>query len=207
MLKPESSIKEAQTLCKYFCVSHIFIVKNDSFLGSIAQSDIQSVKNKEKKLKECLHLLSNFYALKTNSFLQLLSLFSDNDCNVLPVLDENSKYVGYYSLADVLEVFASSPFLYEKGETIIVEKNKYDHSMSRLAQIVESNNALLLGCYVLSETANDVQIILKIKSDEINEVIQTFRRYDYYVVSNHTDDFYLKDLKDRADYLSKYLEM
>ena len=42
---------------------------------------------------------------------------------------------------------------------------------------------------------------------DINEIIQTFRRYNYSVLSLHEDDFYLQDLKDRSDYLQKYLDM
>ena len=52
-----------------------------------------------------------------------------------------------------------------------------------------------------------VQVTLKIISDEINEIIQTFRRYDYKIVSNHENDIYLDDLKNRSEYLQKYLEM
>ena len=51
------------------------------------------------------------------------------------------------------------------------------------------------------------QATIKISSDDINEIIQTFRRYNYIVMSLHKDDFYLQDLKDRSDYLQKYLDM
>jgi hypothetical protein len=52
-----------------------------------------------------------------------------------------------------------------------------------------------------------MQATIKINSEDINEIIQTFRRYNYNVISEHKDDFYLQDLKDRSDYLQKYLDM
>ena len=95
----------------------------------------------------------------------------------------------------------------EQSETLIVEKLELDYSMSEISQIVEANGAKLLGLY-LSEKQNDfVQVTLKIVSNEINEIIQTFRRYDYKIISTHENDIYLEDLKNRSEYLQKYLEM
>ncbi|NNK82694.1 MAG: acetoin utilization protein acuB, partial [Flavobacteriaceae bacterium] len=34
-----------------------------------------------------------------------------------------------------------------------------------------------------------------------------FRRYSYNIVSGHEDDSFLEDLKERSDYLNKYLNM
>ena len=79
--------------------------------------------------------------------------------------------------------------------------------MSKIAHLVEATGGQLLGCYV-SERKNDkIQATLKIECQDINEVIQTFRRYDFTVLSNHNSDVYLEDIKNRSEYLQKYLEM
>ena len=52
-----------------------------------------------------------------------------------------------------------------------------------------------------------MKISLKFSSQDVNEIIQSFRRYDYKVLSDHKEDFYLEDLKDRNDYLRKYLNI
>jgi hypothetical protein len=79
--------------------------------------------------------------------------------------------------------------------------------MSEVSQIVESNNGKLLGVYVSENQGNLVQITLKISTEDILEIMQTFRRYDYKIISIHENDIYLEDLKNRSDYLQKYLEM
>ena len=79
--------------------------------------------------------------------------------------------------------------------------------MSEVSQIVESNNENILGLYISNQTSDIIQATVKINSEDINEVIQTFRRYNYNLISEHKDDFYLQDLKDRSDYLQKYLNM
>jgi hypothetical protein len=125
----------------------------------------------------------------------------------MPVLNDEKKYMGYFDLNDVLEFFCSSSSLFSDGVIIVIEKNKKDFSMSEVSQIVESNNANILGLYISNQTSDIIQATVKINSEDINEVIQTFRRYNYNLISEHKDDFYLQDLKDRSDYLQKYLNM
>lgn len=202
-----SSIKSAQKLCKDLPITHIPIVENNKLIGCFAEADIQAIENLNKKLKDYSYLLSHFYTDEKASLLELISLFSEHNSNLIPVLDKNQNYIGYYELSDILGVFANSPFLHRDNETLIVERNKVDFSMSQISQIVESNNAKLLGIYVSYETIDTIRVTLKIASKELNEIIQTFRRYDYHVITKHVDDEYLEELKDRANYFKKYINI
>ncbi|HAI37875.1 MAG TPA: acetoin utilization protein acuB, partial [Maribacter sp.] len=74
-------------------------------------------------------------------------------------------------------------------------------------QIVESNNAKLIGGFI-TDTQNDiVQVTLKITANNYNKVVQTFRRYNYHILFGNSDDEFLEDLKKRSDYLDKYLNV
>ena len=125
----------------------------------------------------------------------------------MPVLNKNNKYVGYYELNDIIHLFNETPFFAEPGGILIVEKGIHDYSFSEISQITESNNAKLLGAFI-SKMDNDlVQITLKIGNTSLNDVIQTFRRYNYNIVSGHEEDSYIESLKERSQYLNKYLNM
>lgn len=206
-LNLENTVKNAQKLCKELPVTHLPVVENGKLIGCLPQSDIQTVEHKNSSLKEYTYLLDHFYTNKKASLLNLITLFADNDCNLIPVLDAEQNYIGYYELGDILDVFADSPFLHNESETLIIEKNKTDYSMSEVCQVVEANGSKILGMYISSDLGDTIQITLNLISEEINEVIQTFRRYDYHVITKHEDDTYLEELKDRADYLKKYLDI
>ena len=96
----------------------------------------------------------------------------------------------------------------EPGGILIVEKGVHDYSFSEISQIVESNEGKMLGALV-SKSENDVaQISLKVGSDEsLNSILQAFRRYGYNVISTHQEDAFLVDLRERSDYLEKYLSI
>ncbi|TYQ00284.1 CBS domain protein [Tenacibaculum adriaticum] len=204
-LSLHSTVKKAQQMCKNYPISHFPIIEKNKLLGCVAESDIRTIENTDAELKEYTYLFHHFFATENTSLLDLIALFADNDCNLIPVLNQEQFYIGYYDLTDILDLFADSPFMHHDNETLIVSTTKTDFSMSQVSQIVESNNARLLGLYVSHETVDDVQITLKISSEEMNEIIQTFRRYNYHVITQHEDDFYLDQLKDRANYLKKYL--
>ena len=125
----------------------------------------------------------------------------------MPVLSPENKYLGYYELNDIIHLFNETPFFSEPGGILIVEKGIQDYSFSEISQIVESNDAKLLGAFI-SKIENDVtQITLKIGNTSLNDVTQTFRRYSYNIIAGHEDDTYIKSLKDRSKYLDKYLNI
>ena len=88
-----------------------------------------------------------------------------------------------------------------------MEKPATDYSMSQITQIVESNNGKLLGVFVSEANAEKVQVTIKITLGGMNEIIQTFRRYNYEIISEHNEDNYLNNLKERSEYLDKYLNI
>ena len=206
-LRLKNTVKSAQKVFKNYPITHFPVIENDKLLGSFAEDDIHTIEDKENELVAYAHLMSSFFADEKATVLELLKIFADNDTNIIPVLNKDKNYIGYYDLCDVLDVFSTSPFMIEESETLIIEKIESDYSMSEVSQIVEANGGKILGIYISAKTNDFIQVTLKIVSNEINEMMQTFRRYDYKIISSHENDIYLEDLKNRSEYLQKYLEM
>ena len=201
------SVKSAQKLFESFPITHIPIVENGRLLGCISESDIQTMEDTSLPISEHSHLIDFFFANENATVLELITRFADNDCNMMPVLSKEKEYLGYFELSDILDIFSNSPFLHSNGVEIVAEKSKKEFAASEVAQIVESNNGKVMGLYISNQTSEITQVTVKVSSDDINEIIQTFRRYDYNIISRYEDDFYLQDLKDRSEYLQKYLDM
>jgi predicted transcriptional regulator len=206
-LRLNDSVKSAQNLFKNFPITHFPVVENDKLLGSFAEDDAQTIENKEDVLESYSYLFNSFFAEEKATVLELIKIFADNNSTIIPVLNADKKYIGYYDLSDVLEMFSSSPFMLEESETLIVEKLENDYSMSEVTQIAETNGGKVLGIYISKKQEGFVQITLKVVSKELNDIMHTFRRYDYKFISIHENDIYLEDLKNRSEYLQKYLEM
>lgn len=206
-LNSDSKVKDLQLLFNQLTYSHI-PVQNEAgvFLGSFFESDAHCFDN-EKSLETYTYALEAFFVRDTTIWLDVLEAFAVNASNIMPVLSIDNTYLGYYELKDIISLFSESPFFAEAGGILVVEKGVNDYSFSEISQIVESNNGKLLGAFI-SKMNNDLtQVTLKIGNTGLNDIIQTFRRYSYNIVSGHEEDSYIESLKERSDYLNKYLNM
>lgn len=202
----QSKIAEVKALFNETTYSHFPIVKNNQLIGLISETDAQGIDD-EGILEDYYDLSNLFFSLESTNLLEILKVFASYETNLIPVINPQNEYLGYYDLIDILHVYKDTPFLNNEGVIVLLEKEIRDYSFSEISQIVESNNGKILGLFISGSNATTVKITLKFSSQEVNEIIQSFRRYNYNVLSNLKEDFYLEDLKERTNYLHKYLNI
>jgi Mg/Co/Ni transporter MgtE len=207
--KPFTSLDTIATIQDFFIditYSHFPIIDNGIYLGSISAVDVETFEA-SKTIADYRYALEGFFVRSTMIWLDVLEVFAKNNSNIVPILDESNVYIGYYEITDIIKFLNETPFLKETGGVIVVEKPTEDYSMSQITQIVESNNSKLLGVFVSDANATKVQVTIKTTLGAMNEIIQSFRRYNYEIISEHNEDNYLNTLKERSEYLDKYLNL
>lgn len=200
------TLKEVIKFFEETTYSHVAVTESGVYLGLLSENDLPCFEP-EKSIEDFRYELDNFFVTKETAWLDVLEMFSRNEANILPVVDEDQLILGYYDLEDIVSVFIDTPFFKEPGAILVISTGIKDYSFSEIAQIVESNNARLLGAFITDSENDVVQITLKIGTQSMNEVAQTFRRYNYTIVFGNSDDQFLEDLKQRSDYLEKYLNV
>jgi CBS domain containing-hemolysin-like protein len=205
-LQVSATVADASDLFLDVDYSHFPILEQNVFLGSIAKEDADIFLSTDS-IDVHKYNLTRFFVRNDMNWFDVLEEFSKNHTNLLPVLDDKNNYLGFYELDDVLHFFNETTFVKEDGGTIVIEKETADFTFSQICQIVESNNAKILGVFISNNSVTKTEITLKISQSNFNEIIQTFRRYNYTILSEHQEDAYLADLKDRSDYLNKYLNI
>lgn len=202
-----TKIAEVKLLFNETTYSHFPIVEDGLLLGLISEIDIRGIFEDEKELGNFQYLFQLFCSEENNNLLEILKIFAANESNLIPVINEKKAYLGYCDLIDILHVYNNTPFLKNEGTVLGIEKNVSDYSFSEICQIVESNNGDVLGIFISETSPTSIKIIIKFYALDVNEIIQSFRRYNYKVLSKHKEDFYLEDLKERSSYLQKYLNI
>jgi len=205
-IKHTESIAIAQDVFEDFPYSHFPVTEDGIYIGCVNKEAVEFL-DANALVNDSRFHFDRFFVRSNMIWLDVLEVFAKNEANLLPVLDEKNNYLGYYELEDVIRFLHETPFLKEEGGIIIVEKEVDKFSMSQVAQIVESNNAKILGLFISNVANGKVEITIKISQSGFNEIIQTFRRYEYEIISEHQDDSYLNSLKERSDYLEKYLNI
>ena len=202
----QETIAEVQNFFEEVTFSHFSVLNEGIYIGCIASDDVETFDD-DKKVDDYKYTLEGFFARKNMIWLDVLEVFAKNHSNIVPVLGEDNAYLGYYELEDIVKFFHETPFLKEQGAVIVVEKNAVDYSMGQITQIVESNNGKLLGLFISDASTEKIQVTIKIAMGSTNEIIQTFRRYNYEIVSEHNEDNYINNLRERSEYLEKYLNI
>lgn len=205
-LSLKDKVSDLKLLFNQLTYSHIPIVNDGVYLGCISETDAHCFEG-ANTISDCNYAIEGFFVRPATNWLDVLEAFAQNDSNIMPILSQKNKYLGYYELNDIIHLFNETPFFAEPGGILIIEKGINDYSFSEISQIVESNGAKLLGAFISKMDGDLIRITLKIGNASLNEVIQTFRRYSYIIVSGHEEDSYIESLKERSQYLDKYLNI
>ncbi|MFY7665547.1 acetoin utilization protein acuB [Flavobacterium sp.] len=208
-LKPFAANESIESVQDFFAeqlFSHFPVLEDDVYIGSIAAEDAETF-DTSKIVSDYKYSLEGFFVRDSMFWLDVLEVFAKNHTNVVPVLTDENRYAGYYELTEVTSLFHETPFLKESGGILVVKKDVRDYSMGQIVQIVESNNVKLLGAFISYLDNQFAEITVKVSQGSINELIATFRRYEYEIVSKHEEDDYLNNLRERSEYLDRYLNI
>ena len=200
-------IKNAQKIFEQYNYSHFPVVNKDLFCGLIERQTIEFNNFNGGKLIDIKNKFRVFYAEEAMNWFEVLQNFTTHNSNLIPVLNKDKEYVGYYELNDFLNIFRCTPFLHEEGVILVISKNINEYSFSEITQIVESNNATLFGAFISKIENEEAQIVLKLSIHDINNTLHSFRRYNYRILNEFKKDKYLDELNERSDYLQKYLNI
>lgn len=202
----EETIAFVQDFFDELTFSHFPVVEEGMYIGSISSDDIKTF-DSFKRVNDYRYSLEGFFARENMVWLDVLEVFAKNSANLVPVLNEKNQYLGYYEIRDILNFFHETPFLQESGGIIVIKKKTLGYSMREITQIIESNNGKILGLFVSEFDGENTVVTIKISLGVMNEIIQSFRRYGYEIISEHHEDNYINTLKERSDYLEKYLNI
>ena len=205
-IQGRETIADVQDFFEEVSFSHFPVLHDSVYIGSLAADDVAGF-DADKTVLDYRYATEGFFVRNAMTCLDVLEVFAKNNTNTVPVLDDENNYLGYYEQESIIGILNQTPFIKERGGIIVVQKSSVDYSMSQIAQIVESNNGKILGLFISTAEGNLIEVTIKLAIGEMNEIIQSFRRYNYEIISSHEEDTYLNNLKDRSDYLDKYLNI
>lgn len=192
-----------------FRISHLPIVNNQEFLGLISDQDIYDLNMAEEPIGN--HKLSLFspYVYANQHIFEVIELVSRLSLTVVPVLDEEKKYLGLINHTDLLHHFAELSALRNPGSIVEIELNMNDYSLSEIARIIESNDAKILGLYVSTpEESTKMTLTIKLNITDITSIVQTFNRFNYDVKASYLQNDEMESLlNNRYELFMRYLSI
>lgn len=203
---PLTKVSEAEDFMLYNNFTHFPIVQDGVYWGAISLEDIQTF-DMDSTLADVRYAWNAYYVREEATWIDILETAANNRSQLLPVLDAKNRYVGYLENESVLAFLKEHHFLSEQGQILVVAKAQSEYTLSQVCQIAEGASTHILGVWTHYVDKTRTEITLKMRPGNLSEVIAAFRRYNYEIVSEHDEDSYLEKLRERSDYLDKYLNI
>lgn len=198
----------AMSFMDEFKVHHLPVLEGNEYIGLISDTDIMDYNLGDEPISKYKFSLTRPVIMPHQHVYDVMKLVSQMNLTLVPVINEEQKYIGCITIARLIQHFSGAAAIQEPGGIIVLEMNMPDYSMTHISQCVEGNDAKILSSYISqSKESTKIEVTLKINREDISAILQTFARFNYTVKASfqHTD--YGSDLKRRFDELMNYLNI
>ncbi|NEN21990.1 CBS domain-containing protein [Cryomorpha ignava] len=198
----------AMQLLDEYKMKHLAVVEGKRFLGLLSDSSVLEIINYEAPLLESVDLLQKVYIQNDQHVYDVVNLAAEFQLSAIPILDIDQNFDGVVSIYNLIRELSKVAAMKEPGGIIVLEMNQHDYSLSEIAQIVESNDALVLSANVTSiPNSTKMEVTLKVNRTNMDGILQTFSRYDYTISASFHQSKMDDTLHDRYDELMRYLKI
>ena len=205
-LSPDDSVDMARVLFDSFGMDFLPVVENEKLVGCLP-SDFNLGVEKKRLISEYLNITDLFFIYKDVNLIDALRILGINDSNTIFVVNDSNQYLGYVTQYDVMSRLSSTPFFSEIGGVIVVKKSIKEYSISEIAQIVESENAKILGVLISDFVGEDAVLTIKIDRLRLGTIEASLKRFGYVVLESYHENKNVDDMQDRYDSLMSYLSI
>jgi len=204
---PDNTAEQALSMMSVYHVKHLPVVKDDILLGILSEEDVASCPL-DTKIRDIKISSTYIYVSAFDHVFEILSRLAENNITVVPVVDNNEKFLGLISQEDLIKFYANSFSFTEPGSIVVLETSKRGYVLSEVARVIELENASVIASFVNTNKGSEVTLLtLKINQQEISNIIAALERYGYKIQATFTEEEYEDDLKDRYDQLMNYLNV
>ncbi len=188
-------------------VSQLPLVELGNFQGLVFEEDLLAA-NGNLLIKDLKTMRPIAYIKETQHYYDVIKLLAETGLSMVPVINEEKKYLGSISLREVLRALGGTATMSEPGAVIVIEVRQRDYSLLQIANIVEGNDCKILSSYITSYKDSEfMDVTLKLNKSNIDGVLQTFERYNYKIKESFQESNYQDVLRRRYDELMNFINM
>lgn len=207
-LLPSDTGTKALSLMEEAHLTQLPLVKDNQYLGLVAENDVLDLDNSEHALGSAA--ISNYrpaIAVTGHPF-DALRLAHEGNLNVLPVIDTAQKYIGSITRDDLLKYIAENSSLDTPGGIIHLQLEPRQYSLSEIARICENEDVTVVASQMrtIPETGY-IEVTLKTNRTNLEALVSSFERHEYVVKQVFGAQSGAEDVMDRYRLLMNYINM
>lgn len=206
-LQPTDRVGDILDVMEELKFSHLPVVDEEKiYLGIICEDDLLEVSDENEELKKNLRLLKAYSASTNSNMFDAVRIIGEGNLSLLPVVNEENRYVGYISATELMQDVGRELTFSEPGGVLVLRVAVRDYQLGQIAQIVESEDARIIGFHLASASNPDELLVcLKINQTDLGRIIKSFERYNYNVEEVFHQSIFDESVAHRYEAFMKYI--
>jgi len=208
-LKLTDSGEKAKHWMEELRLSQLPVVDKSVYQGLLLEETLLDAENLNKSISEFRLDYKDLNVSPGTHYYDVIKMATRNKLQILPVIDDNKKFLGVVSLnetaAAIAQMFASQG----PGGILMLGMKEQDYSMAQISRLIESNDCKILSSFIVTDEANtgQVNLTLKLNKTDLARTIATLERYGYHIITQFHETELINNDQERLDLLMKYLNM
>ena len=184
------------------------LVKDNEYLGLIAENDLLDLENTDRMLDSASFSDYRPAISVTGHPFEALRIANEENLNVLPVIDASQHYLGSITRNNLLRFITVNSSLDTPGGIIILQLEPRQYSLSEIARICESEDVTIVASqmHTIAETGF-MEVTLKTNKTNLEALISSFDRHEYTIKEVFGAVSGADDVMDRYRLLMNYINM
>lgn len=204
-LKSSMSFKEAFKTFQKSGQNDLPIVDGSIFQGLIFLDQLKGREEYKEAISNINKQFRSISIFEDERIIVALKKMTNEGVSSLPVINSDGTMKGVLLASHLWDVFAEKSGLVGPGGWIVLSMKNIDYKLSEIAHIVESNGMKIVLHFVNFLQGMDlIDVHIKVDRENINELVQTFHRYEYKVSDVIQPKKFSDNWEDRFDELMRY---
>ncbi|WP_426790919.1 CBS domain-containing protein [Sphingobacterium sp. WOUb80] len=202
------SIQQALEKLQDILCKELVVLNGDDYIGLINETILLDAEDDEAPISS-IKINTAPIQLKFNQHpYDALVMVTVYNSTIIPILDQENKYIGVSTQLDILKAISSIQSQNESGAIIVLAIGLHDFSLSQIAHLVESDNCRILNCATkINLESDNIEVTLKVDKSNINALLNSFLRHNYLILETHNTVAAFDDTADRYQQLMNYINI
>jgi len=177
-------------------------------IGQVTLKMLTDLADESVLLKD-IKLKTPIFSYEHQHVFEIARQMYHHEVRLIPVVDESEQFIGVLQKKDILEAFMDMLNVKSSGSVITVEVGHADFTLTELVNLIEVENARILGLTVEhgNEDSPNMKISFKLNLEDTSAVTSSLKRHGYTTATENTQDLLEADMSSRANELIRYLDL
>lgn len=208
-LKTSDTADKAYKWMEELRTNQLPVLENGTYKGFITENIILEENNLEKSVGNFELAGENCFVFFHQHIYDVLKVATDNEAQIVAVLDEENQYQGVINVEDTITAFAQTAAVQSPGGVIVISMQQIDYSLAEISRLIEAEGAKILSSWITDDLldASKIKLTLKINKADLSHIIATLERFEYKIISRFHETKESASDQEKMDIFMKYLDI